>query len=158
MRRFKATSGGITVTFNEVEANVLRDMAEQVAVLLRGHEDRIGDRALERLLPDGYRGNPEDAQEFRRLTQGDLVADKVAGAATIIEALSRPAQQGSVRLMLMPEDAVAWLRSLNDIRLAMAVRLGIENEQYRPDPTDNDYAIYLWLGQVQHSLLRAVDR
>ena len=158
MRQFKATPGGIRVTFTEIEANVLRDMAEQLAVLLRDHDDRVGDPALRRLLPDGYRDNKDDAAEFRRYTETELVDDKVAGAATIIESLTRHPQRGTVRLTLDEADAVAWLRSLNDIRLAMAARLGIQDDFYRPDPTENDFIIYQWLGQVQHSLLRAVDR
>ena len=158
MKQFKASPAGITATFNEVEASVLRDLAEQLAVLLRAHDDRAGDSALVRLLPDGYRENADDAQEFRRFTETDLVDQKVEGAATIVSSLSGPAVKGRVRLTLSDAEAFAWLRSLNDIRLAMAARLGIEDDFYRPNPLDNDYAIYQWLGQVQFSLLRAVDR
>jgi hypothetical protein len=158
VKRFKATPAGITVTFTHDEAEVLTDIARQLEALLAGYEDLAGDAALERLLPDGYRDNEEDAAEFRRFTQGELVDEKVAGARTIIESLTVRTVRGEVQLLLSAQEAFAWLRSLNDIRLALAARLGITDENWRPPQNDNDYAIYLWLGQVQYSLLRAVDR
>jgi hypothetical protein len=32
------------------------------------------------------------------------------------------------------------------------------DESFRPSFSDNGYAIYVWLGQVQFLLLRAVER
>ncbi len=158
MKRFKATTAGITVTFTHDEAEVLTDIARQLETLLAGCDDLAGDAALERLLPDGYRDNEEDAAEFRRFTQGDLVDEKVDGARTIIESLKARTAKGEVQLLLSAPQAFAWLRSLNDMRLALAARLGITDDNWRPAYDDNAYGIYLWLGQVQFSLLRAVDR
>jgi hypothetical protein len=61
-------------------------------------------------------------------------------------------------VVLSNSEAVAWLRSLNDIRLALAARMGIVDESFRPNFADNTFAIYTWLGGVQFALLRAVDR
>ena len=158
MKRFRATPAGITVSFTHDEAAALADMAAQLEALLGGYEQRDGDAALERLLPDGYRDNPEDAEEFRRYTQVELVDEKVASARIIIDSLARRTADGKVQLVLTSTEAFAWLRSLNDIRLALAARLGIVDDRFRPAINDNDYAIYAWLGQVQYSLLRAVDR
>jgi hypothetical protein len=158
VKKFKATPTGITVTFTHDEAELLADVARQLEDLLGGYEDRAGDAALERLLPDGYRDSAEDADEFRRFTQSELVDEKVAGARTIALSLTERAVGGLVKLTLSSSEAFAWLRSLNDIRLALAARIGIVDESYVPPVIDNSYAIYLWLGQVQYSLLRAVDR
>ena len=163
MKKFKATSAGITVTFSHDEAELLADAAGQLQTLLGGFEDRAGNAALERLLPDGYRDSAEDADEFRRFTQTELVDEKVAGAQAIIDALMQRTVGGKVELTLSPATAFAWLRSLNDIRLALAARIGIVDERSVPriftdGQVDNAYAIYLWLGQVQYSLVRAVDR
>ena len=162
MKRIKLTSDGIRLTLNDTEAETLASVAGQLADLLGGAEDRVGDPALERLLPDGYRDNTEDAEEFRRYTQTDLVDEKVAAARTIVDALSAPTdrRKGTVQVRLGPTDAVAWLRSINDIRLALAARLGIADENFRPEDDDDsyNYAIYVWLGQVQFVLLHAVDR
>ncbi len=158
MRQFRARPDGVSVTFTDGEANLLASVAGQLVDLLGASNDRAGDPALERLLPDGYRDNPEDAEEFRRFTQAELVDDKVAGARTIIETLTQRTVRGKVQLTLTDAEALAWLRSLNDLRLALAARLGIVDEYSSPRLDDDNYAIYLWLGQVQYSLLRAVDR
>jgi hypothetical protein len=158
VKRVKVTPDGIRLVFNEAEAGMLVNVAEQLTDLLGGVENRAGDPALERLLPDGYRDNPEDAEEFRRYTETELVDEKVAAARLIVESLSAPRDKGIVRVTLSPADAIAWLRSLNDIRLAFAARLGIVDEDFRPERDDDNYTIYVWLGQVQFLLLHAVDR
>ena len=162
MKRIKVTSHGIRLTLNDPEAETLASVAGQLADLLGGVEDRVGDPALERLLPDGYRDNSDDAEEFRRYTQTDLVDEKVAAARAIVDALSASTDRGksTVHVTLTPTDAISWLRSINDIRLALAARLGIADENFRPEGDDDsyNYAIYVWLGQLQFVLLHAVDR
>ena len=158
MKRVKVTPDGFRLVFTEAEAGILVSVASQLADLLDGFENRAGDAALERLLPDGYRDNSEDAEEFRRFTQTELVDEKDAAARLIVESLSAPADKGLVRVTLSAADAVVWLRSLNDIRLTLAARLGIMDESFRPEPDDDTYVIYVWLGEMQYLLLRAVDR
>jgi hypothetical protein len=158
MKRPKVTPDGIRLVFNAAEADMLSNLADQLAELLDGAEDQAGDPALTRLLPDGYRDSPDDADEFRRFTQSELVDEKVASAESIVASLAERTSAGGVQVLLTQPEAVSWLRSLNDIRLALAARMGIVNETYRPDFTDNTFAIYAWLGQVQFALLRAVDR
>jgi hypothetical protein len=158
VKRPKVTPDGIRLSFSAAEAEMLSTLAGQVAELLDGADDQTGDPALERLLPDGYRDSPDDADEFRRFTQSELVDEKVASAESIVASLTERTTAGAVQVLLTQPEAVTWLRSLNDIRLALAARLGIVDENYRPDLTDNTFAIYVWLGQVQFALLRAVDR
>jgi hypothetical protein len=158
VKRPKVTPEGIRLVFNSAEAGLLSNLAAQLAELLQGADDQVGDAALERLLPDGYRDSPDDAQEFRRFTQTELVDEKVTAAQGIVVALANRNATGTARVMLSTLEAVAWLRSLNDIRLALAARMGIVDESFRPTLTDNTFAIYTWLGSVQFALLRAVDR
>ncbi len=158
MKRPKVTADGISLVFTGAEADLLARVADQLTELLDGVEDPTGDPALERLLPDGYRDNTADAEEFRRFTQTELVDEKVAGARRISDALAPRTAKGTAHVTLSHSEAVGWLRSLNDIRLALAARLGIVDESFRPSLADNTYAIYAWRGQVQFLLLRAVDR
>lgn len=158
MKRIKVTPDGISLVFDEAEADLLASVAKQLGDVLSGYEDHDGDPALERLLPDGYRDNTDDAQEFRRFTQTELVDEKVAGARSIADALKARTAKGAAHVTLSEAAAISWLRSLNDIRLALAARLGIVDESFRPSLGDSSYAIYVWLGQVQFLLLRAVDR
>jgi Domain of unknown function (DUF2017) len=119
------------------------------------------DPVLARLLPDAYRDDPEAAGEFRRYTEQGLRSGKVAAAQTVLDTL--PAGGGHVRLG--PEDAQAWLRALNDVRLAIGTVLGI-TEDYEDelegaswaDPRSAYLEVYHWLGYVQDSLVRALWR
>ena len=118
------------------------------------------DPVLARLLPDAYREDPEAAGEFRRYTEQGLRSGKVAAAQTVLDTL--PAGGGHVRLR--PEDAQAWLRALNDVRLAIGTVLGI-TEDYEDemeaaswaDPRSAYLEVYHWLGYVQDSLVRALS-
>ena len=117
------------------------------------------DPVLARLLPDAYGDDPEAAGEFRRYTEQGLRSGKVAAAQTVLDTL--PAGGGHVRLR--PEDAQAWLRALNDVRLAIGTVMGI-TEDYEDemeaaswaDPRSAYLEVYHWLGYVQDSLVRAL--
>jgi len=73
------------------------------------------DPILARLLPDAYADDPDASSEFRRYTELSLRSGKVAAAQTVLETL--PADGGRIRLS--EPDAQAWLRALNDVRLAL---------------------------------------
>lgn len=117
------------------------------------------DPILARLLPDGYSDDPEAAAEFRRYTEYDLRMAKLSAAAIVLDTLE---SGGAVRL----DDAQAheWMRVLNDLRLAIGTRLGVE-EDYEAvadtlpddDPLRGLYAVYEWLTWMQDSLVGALS-
>ena len=134
---------------------------EEMAAMLgtAGPTSPPEDPVLARLLPDAYRDDPEAAGEFRRYTEQGLRSGKVAAAQTVLATL--PAKGGQVRLG--PEDAQAWLRAINDVRLAIGTLLGI-TEDYEDeleqaswaDPRSAYLEVYHWLGYIQDSLVRAL--
>ena len=134
---------------------------EEMAAMLgtAGPTSPPEDPVLARLLPDAYRDDPEAAGEFRRYTEQGLRSGKVAAAQTVLAML--PAKGGQVRLG--PEDAQAWLRAINDVRLAIGTLLGI-TEDYEDeleqaswaDPRSAYLEVYHWLGYIQDSLVRAL--
>jgi hypothetical protein len=113
------------------------------------------DPAMARLLPDAY-AEPELAGEFRRFTESDLRATKMANARRAISALSRP-----MPVELDRADILAWLATLNDLRLVLGTRLEV-TEEHRPDLSTmsplaaQTYLVYDWLTYLQDSLLTAV--
>ncbi|MBO0815046.1 MAG: DUF2017 domain-containing protein [Actinobacteria bacterium] len=117
------------------------------------------DPVLARLFPDAYGNDPQAAGEFRRYTEQGLRSGKVAAARTVLATL--PSEGGRVRLSA--GDAEAWLRSLNDVRLALGVVLGI-NEDYEhefselepEDPREAYLHVYDWLTFLQETLVRAL--
>jgi hypothetical protein len=116
------------------------------------------DPVLARLFPDAYREDQGASAEFRRYTEAGLREGKRAAAQTVLKTLG----EGG-RILLDDEEAQAWLKSLNDLRLALGTRLDITEEtleQMRSfdwdDPRNAGYAAYDWLTYLQESLVRAL--
>jgi hypothetical protein len=117
------------------------------------------DPVLARLLPDGYRDDPDAASEFRKYTEPALRSAKQQVAQQVLDTL--PDAGG--RIHLTQEQAMAWLKALNDVRLALGIRLGVTEdfeEQWRrltqDDPQWAAFEVYAWLGAVQESLVQAL--
>jgi Domain of unknown function (DUF2017) len=128
-----------------------------------GPADHAGlpdDPVLARLLPDAYSNDPEASGEFRRYTEQGLRSGKAAAARTVLATL--PPSGGRVRLT--EPEAQAWLRALNDVRLALGTRLGVTDDfddevaDMGPDDPRSAYVgVYQWLAFLQESLVRALS-
>lgn len=183
-------SGRVLANFTGFEADLLRSLASQLVELLRdeqpeasaetdplaalfnfsGPVDEPADPVLLRLFPTAYAADPEAAGEFRRYTEPTLREGKERSARTLVEALEAgglPPELEQDDLMvdveLAPDEAVLWLRALNDLRLALATRLEIEegDEEFwetldEEDPRTHAHDIYEWLGYLQETLVAAV--
>ncbi|WP_305002747.1 DUF2017 family protein [Salinibacterium soli] len=146
---FSREGDDLVASFTTVEVGLLSELLDQLGELLAFRDD--SDPALARLVPDAYRDDPEAASEFRRLMADELVGRKEANARALRDSLA----EGRVRLS--PAQVQSWLRSLTDLRLVIASRLGIENDDDRgaDDPFLQD--VYGWLGYVQSSILDALE-
>jgi hypothetical protein len=151
-------------TFAVDEVRVLRKVAAEVVGLLTDGFDH-GDPVVERLFPDIYPDDADGSAEFRRYTEGELKTAKIDQAGAILAVL--PADGGG-EVRLDVESAEAWLRALNDARLAMGVRLGISadsdigeelDDAVLRDPASTrvfQLSVYAYLGYLQESLLNAL--
>ncbi len=173
--------GGASVWLSAGEASLLRTLVVPVMDLLGGtssgapasvlddlesfldaDEPQIPeDPVLARLLPDAYRDDPAAAGEFRKYTESSLREAKKYFAQTMLDTLPR----SGGRVKLTGDQARDWLRALNDVRLMFGVRLEVtedfEEQLAALDPEDPKIAafeVYGWLGAVQESLVRALDR
>jgi hypothetical protein len=186
-------SGAAVATFTAFEADLLRSLAGQLIELLRsetatptdgfeGSEDPLEDLldfsgpelapedpVLARLFPTAYPTDDDAAAEFRRYTEIDLRNGKAAGAAFVIDTLEeaglseQPEDGTYIDVELARPDAVTWMRSFTDMRLAIATRLGIEEgdeERWHAlddnDPEAQVHDIYDWVGYLQETLVNAV--
>ena len=133
---------------------------------------RPTDPALARLLPDAYGpgggtrddGEPEEADErnsaeFRRLTERDLRTGKIEDAEALLGAVT----DSGGKVVLDEEQAQMWLRTLNDVRLALGTHLGVTEDAPGDfdrlpldDPRTQAYEAYVWLSILQESLLSAL--
>ena len=134
------------------------DLAAMVG--LTENAELPSDPVLARLLPDAYE-DPEASGEFRRYTEQGLRSGKVAAARTVLATL--PPKGGRVRLS--GPEAEAWLRALNDVRLALGVRLEVTDDfddqithMGPADPRAPYVGVYQWLAFLQETLVRALSR
>jgi hypothetical protein len=160
VKGFRRVEGNACLELPAIFAAELANLATQLAALISERDSHVSDAALERLLPDAYRGRDEDAAEFRRFTEEELSDEKVRGALTIAEHLASDGSSDTVSITLDPQESFLWLRSLTDIRLVLANRIGIDDSgepaEY-DEQLDYAWAIYVWLGDLQESLVRVVN-
>ena len=157
MKPFHARGGDVVARLDPAEATVLGLLLDQLEQLLAADAEDVGDDpVLARLLPDGHRGDPEIAADYRELTESALRSGKADDLAVVRATL--PAEGGEVRLD--GDQAAAWLRSTNDLRLALGTRLDIDEDTEPPDEitdeTDQQLAVYYWLTALQGSLVDAL--
>jgi hypothetical protein len=183
--------GGAVATFTGFEADLLRSLASQLVELLRnevaapqessdpfeqmmdftGPTTEPDDPVLARLVPTAYPDDDEAAGEFRRFTEGSLRDSKAQSAALVIDTLEEaglPDELGEdglhIDVELDQDGALAWLKSFTDVRLALATRLGIEDEDDDfwlalpdDDPRTQVHDIYDWVGYLQETLVHALS-
>src|SRR3954453_20122920 len=150
-------------TFAVDEVRVLRKVAGEVVGLLTDGFDH-SDPVVGRLFPDIYPDEPAESADFRQYTEGDLKTGKIDQAGAILAALP---DDGPGEVRLDAETAEAWLRAINDARLAMGTRLDIQADTDLGDELDDavlhdpassrvfQLSVYAYLGYLQESLLNA---
>jgi hypothetical protein len=158
MKAFKGTRGGdVVARLDPAEAGIVGLLLDQLEQLLAADADDVaGDPVMDRLLPEGHRGDPELAADFRELTEASLRSGKTDDLAIVRATL--PDGGGEVRLDR--DQAAAWLRTSNDLRLALGTRLDISEDTEPPeeiaDEQDQQLAVYYWLTALQGSLVDAL--
>ena len=151
----------LRVRLSQDEVAVLRGLPAQLRTVLGEDEDEPVNR---RLFPPAYLdvADIERDAEYRRLMHDDLVSEKLANLDLVTASLERGSP--SVRrwtVELSDEEAAAWLGVLNDLRLALGVRLDI-TEDYDGDVDDTDprapaFRLLSYLGWLEEQLLDALQ-
>jgi len=174
----RSFTGRLSLRSDEVERGLLTDLVGQLEEFVAPDDDwadadplarmvgidpdaeRSDDPALARLFPDAYSDDEEASSEFRRFTERSLRDTKLAHAATVRATLARSGD----KLVLTDEEAQSWLGTLNDLRLTLGSRLGIEEDNHEDflelpedDPMFALFHIYDWLTYLQDTLVRALS-
>lgn len=157
MKPFRRRGDEFVARLVDAEASIVGLLLDQLEQLLSADADDVGgDPALERLLPAGHAADPDVAAEYRELTEAGLREGKADDLALVRATL--PPRGGEVRLDA--DQARAWLRTTNDLRLALGTRLDITADTEPPeDPAGEEgsqLAVYYWLTAVQGSLVDAL--
>jgi hypothetical protein len=187
MGEFKGTaaSGDLSVALSNDELHILINLVEQLLELLGERNfthhyqsddpfaqlmaatlgniqspiEQPDDPVLRRLLPNGY-ADPESATEFRKYTEGSLRTLKQKHLLYLRQQLVFPVDHELPKADISITDPTQWLIAINDLRIALAVRLEIDEDGYKKyelmsdsDPQKHLHAVYYWLGGIQENLI-----
>lgn len=122
---FRLVDDGVEVEFSPAEATLLHD----VLTVLSRLGDPSEDAGAARLRPPVYLDDPEADAEWQRLAGTELTSARRADRSAlemVLEAVdSAHAADESTVVVSVPE-AEAMMRVLNDVRLVLAARWGVD--------------------------------
>ena len=182
MSKFEKINSTLTLDLALDEAHILINLVEQLLELLGEgdffhHYDSSDplaqllampseieapeDPVLLRLLPNAY-SDPEAALDFRRFTEPQLRGSKQRNLRLMREQLTILVDEGHGGL-IENIDGELWLKALNDLRIALSIRLAIDEKSFEKyelmpdeDPQKSLFAVFFWLGWLQENLLAVI--
>ncbi len=143
MSHFRVTSGGVQVELTVEERLFLGD----VLPLLAGVGASGSDPAADRLNVPVYLDDPESNGEWWRLMGPELTEARRADRAVLARVV---AAEGPMTVTV--EEADAMLRVLNEARLALGARFGIDVESDHDDLPEDSRLVMDYLGWIQEEL------
>jgi Domain of unknown function (DUF2017) len=150
MRRFKSSrDGGIDVDLTEDEKAFLSGVLD----LLAGIPAAGDEPASRRLRVPVYLDDPESNEEWWRLMEGELHAARNADRRVFEHVLTE-----NGRHHLSYEEADAFLRVLNEGRLALGARFGLEVEEDHDRLPEEQRDIMDYLGWLLEDLTAELTR
>jgi Domain of unknown function (DUF2017) len=141
----RTPDGGVLVRLSPEERSLLLGLAAELRAQLEG-ESR--DPSLRRLFPPAY-DDEEDERGYRELAGDELLS----GRRQALELLAATARSDR----LSAEEADAWLRALNDLRLVLGTRLDVQEEMLLDRPENPEHAVYIYLSWLQEQLVAALS-
>jgi hypothetical protein len=146
----RTEDGGVELRLRREERELLLGLTTELRALLASSP---GDESLRRLFPPAY-DDDADERAYRELT-GDSLLE---GRREALELLASTAE----RERLTADEADAWLRALNDLRLVLGTRLDVQEDTFaeEPDltgPRGHALAVYGYLSWLQEQLVAALS-
>ena len=145
-----AAGGGVELRLSRQERTLLSGLAGELLELLDGTPT---DPSLRRLFPPAYE-DAADERDYRSLMGAELLE----GRRAALELLAATADHKR----LSAEEADAWLRALNDVRLVLGTRLDVQEDtlldELGPDESRaQGLAVYGYLTWIQEQLVAALS-
>jgi hypothetical protein len=139
-----APDGGVFLRLSPEERALLAAVASD----LRGQlEEGFDDPSFRRLFPPAY-DDAEHEKAYRDLA-GDELLDGRRQALELVAATA-------LNDRLSAEEADAWLRALNDLRLVLGTRLDVQEDALIDRPQSPELALYGYLSWIQEQLVAAL--
>jgi hypothetical protein len=149
-RRIRRTrKGDYELRIPQSERAVLRQLIGELRELLPSEDAAVG-----RLFPPAYADDAPANEEYARLMHDDLLAERTAA----LDEFERTVDARRVT----EDQLVAWMGSVNDLRLVLGTKLDVTEEMYeRPltedTPNASQLAIYHYLGYLEEQIVVALS-
>jgi hypothetical protein len=148
--------GRLLLRLDSAEIELLSLLLDELEAVLDGATDPDDD-VLNRLYPSAYRDDDEADVEYRSLTESTLRAERHER----IEACRADLHAAGDVELTDADDARRWIQVINDLRLALGTRIGIQDDDQDADLTESaapPRVIYYWLTDLQDSVVHELMR
>ena len=151
----RTRKGDFELRLSDAERRMLASLVPQLRAALDADTGAGGakDPTLRRLFPAAYPDDEQRDAEYRSMVHDDLLARRLAALDTM---------EATVGASRLDEEALlAWMGTVNDLRLVLGTRLDVSEEtDLVPDPDDPDapaLAVYGYLGFLLESMVEALS-
>ena len=127
----RAVRGGWQITLDDEERNLLIRLMSELQALLTGPDDN---ELIRRLFPVAYPDDDEKEEEYQRLMREELVTSRLAAIESVTSTLD-PSHD-----LLDEGQTIAFMQSINAIRLVLGTMLGITDDESADAADDTDSA------------------
>ncbi len=149
MQRFVTRRKGMMVSFTAEEKLLLGGMLEMLGRV----PDSGDDPAAQRLRVPVYLDDPESNDEWWRLMGEELSAARTADRSVLERIVTDPG-----KVMVTDAEADAMLRVINEGRLALGARFGVEVEEDHERLPEEQREILDYLGWILEELTTELTR
>ncbi len=161
MKHFTRRGNDVRMELEAFEVELLLDLRDGIRASLENPD--VADPAMHRLFPPVVTGDELEDATARALVHDHLLEARLAGLDALGEILQRAEVRrgGSRRTTLRDDEPSLVLGVLNDLRLALAARIGAD--RVRPtevpddDPRAHAMAVVDHLAWLQEQLVRILD-
>jgi hypothetical protein len=139
----EAVDGGWRIGLDAEERNLLVRLMGELRALVTGPDDN---ELILRLFPAAYLDDEEKEAEYQRLMREELVTSRLAAIESVTAVL-----QGDPGDLLDEGQTVAFMQSINAVRLVLGTMLGISDDESADEadaadsPEHNLYDFLSWL-------------
>jgi hypothetical protein len=156
----RESGGGYLIELGEDEAALVSRLLDELRQLLTNPSPDSSERLLiVRLFPVAHPQDEDAEAEYQRLMRDDLVQSKLEAIARVETVLT--AERRSDRVV-DEEGLVAFMQSLNGIRLVLGTMLGVTDDPEAEEVEEQienspEYHLYAYLSWLLEHCVRAVS-
>jgi hypothetical protein len=157
--QIRAAGDGFAIDLSEEESSlVLRLLDEMRQLLTDPAPDSEGQALIVRLFPVAHPDDEEAEAEYQRLMRDDLVQSKLASIARVEHVLNLGRRDRTID----EGELVAFMQSINAIRLVLGTMLGVSDDPDADEVIDGkldspEYHLYAYLSWLLEQCVRAVS-